>query len=110
MASSRRTVASVFAASMGLFSPAMADDAKLRAYGKHLASECTSCHRIDGVDNGIPSITGWPTDEFVETLKFYKDGSRPNQAMRSVAGSLDDEQFAALAAFFSSLPKPRERK
>ena len=42
-------------------SPARADDAKLLSYGRHLASECSGCHRIDGVDNGIPSITGWPS-------------------------------------------------
>jgi cytochrome c553 len=91
-------------------SAALADDARLKAYGHHLAAECTSCHRIDGVDNGIPSITGWPVAEFIETMKYYKDGMRPNQAMRSVASSLDDAQFTALAAFFSSLPKPVARK
>ena len=48
--------------------------------------------------------------EFIETMKYYKDGMRPNQAMRSVASSLDDAQFTALAAFFSSLPKPVARK
>ncbi|NJO22136.1 MAG: hypothetical protein HC868_03335 [Sphingomonadales bacterium] len=40
----------------------VADDAKLMAYGRHLARECTSCHRIDGIDNGIPSIVGLPPD------------------------------------------------
>ena len=29
-------------------------------YGAYLAGECTTCHRIDGADEGIPSITGWP--------------------------------------------------
>src|SRR5262245_20816107 len=70
-------------------SGAVADDTKLAAYGKYLAQECTSCHRIDGVNNGIPSIIGWPHDIFVTTMKFYKDGARTNPVMVSVAGSLN---------------------
>lgn len=87
-----------------------ADDVKALAFGRHLASECTSCHRIDGVDNGIPSIIGWPKDVFSETIKFYKDGARDNAAMKSVAQSLDDEQLMALALYFGTLPKPIAKK
>lgn len=76
------------------------------AYGKHLAGECTSCHKADGQDRGIPSITGWDIAEFVETMKYYQSGARPNQAMQSVAQSLDEDQLKALAAYFGSLPKP----
>ena len=86
---------------------ALADPARLQAYGRHLAQECTSCHRLDGVDNGIPSIVGWDVAGFAETLRYYTDGSRTNPAMASVAGSLDAEQVAALAAYFASLPKPK---
>ena len=53
-----------------------AEDGKVKAYGKHLAQECTGCHRIDGIDNGIPSIVGWNADAFVATLKFYQSGAR----------------------------------
>jgi cytochrome c len=87
-----------------------ADEAKLKAYGKHLAQECTSCHRIDGVDNGIPSIVGWAPESFVSTLGFYRTGSRTNPVMVSVANSLNDRQIDALAAFFASLPKPAPKR
>lgn len=95
-------------ASMGLAAttPGSANDAKQVAYGRHLAGECTSCHRIDGVDNGIPSLAGWSQDTFLMTLKFYRDGSRTNPVMVSVASSLSDEQMRALAAYFESVPKP----
>jgi cytochrome c553 len=83
-----------------------ADDGKLARYGQHLAQECTGCHRIDGVDNGIPSIVGWDDERFVTTLRFYQTGARPNPVMVSVAKSLDDEQVRALAAYYGSLPKP----
>jgi cytochrome c553 len=83
-----------------------ADDPKLKAYGAHLARECTACHRIDGVDNGIPSIIGWDASRFADTVRFYQLGQRTNAAMVSVAQSLDEEQLKALAAYFSSLPPP----
>jgi cytochrome c553 len=84
-----------------------ADDAKLLAYGKHLSAECSGCHRIDGVDNGIPSITGLGPDDFIATMNFFKTATRPNPAMISVARSLDEEQIKALAAYYASLPKGR---
>lgn len=82
------------------------DDTKLKAYGRHLSQECTGCHRIDGIDNGIPSIIGWQSDVFMETLKFYQAGKRTNPVMVSVATSLNEEQLTALARYFASLPKP----
>jgi cytochrome c len=88
---------------------ASADDARLVRYGAHLAQECTSCHRRDGVDNGIPSILGQTPEQFVEALKYYQSGQRTNPVMVSVARSLDEEQMRALAAFFATLPKPPKR-
>ncbi len=85
---------------------ARADDAMQIAYGEHLSGECTTCHRIDGTDNGIPPIIGWPADAFVAVLTSYRDGERNNAAMMSVAKSLDEQQMNALAAYFGSL-KPK---
>lgn len=102
--------AGVLAAGVLATAPAAIADDKQLAYGRHLSGECSACHRIDGVDNGIPSITGWDVDEFRATLAFYKEGLRPNPAMRSVAESLDDEQMLALAAYYGSLPKGRRIK
>jgi cytochrome c len=97
---------------LGIPWAAAVGDRKLETYGRHLAQECTSCHRIDGVDNGIPSITGWDTEQFVATLRFYRTGARSNPVMVSVAGSLDEEQMQALAAYYGSLPKlaPKGKK
>jgi cytochrome c553 len=85
---------------------AVADERTL-ALGRHLAQECSSCHRIDGTDNGIPSIVGQDPQAFAETIGFYRTGARTNAAMASVAQSLDDEQIRALAAYYGSLPKPK---
>lgn len=74
-----------------------------REYGEYLAGECTTCHRIDGQDNGIPGIIGWDVNLFIETLGYYRNGQRSNLAMTSVAKSLDEEQIHALAIYFASL-------
>lgn len=71
-------------------------------YGAYLASECTTCHRADGTDEGIPSITGWPVDDFVITLQAYKRGKRSHQAMQTIARRLSDEEIASLAAHFAT--------
>ena len=89
---------------------AHADEARTMALGRHLSRECNACHRLDGVDNGIPSITGWPRDDFVATMEFYRNGARPNAAMVSVAQSLADDEIAALAAYYASLPKPARHR
>jgi cytochrome c553 len=100
----------VAALAFGVATGAAADESRLRAYGQHLASECTSCHRIDGTDNGIPAIIGWDRTEFVATMSFYRSGARTNAAMVSVAQSLDEQQLDALAAYFGALPKPAKKK
>jgi len=87
-----------------------ADDARIKAYGAHLSRECTTCHRLDGIDNGIPSIIGWDDDQFIITLKFYQEGLRDNAAMVSVAKSLNEEQLRALAAYFASIKPPAKTK
>ena len=70
-------------------------------YGAYLAGECITCHRGSGAAEGIPSITGWPHDDFVLALQAYRHGKRLHPAMQLVAGRLSDEEIAALAAHFS---------
>jgi cytochrome c len=83
---------------------ALADDnTRLRAYGKHLSPKCTNCHRVDGRDNGIPSIAGWPAEDFVFVLKAYRDGGRAEPPMAGAAHRLDENQMKALASYFGSL-------
>lgn len=73
------------------------------AYGEYLAGECKTCHRTDGADDGIPSITGWPDRNFVVAMHAYKSAQRPHPVMRMIAASLADDEIAALAAYFSGL-------
>ena len=72
-------------------------------YGEYLSSTCVTCHRLDGVDEGIPSIIGWPSDQFVTAMHAYKNKHRDNPVMQQYAGALSDEEIAALAAYFEGL-------
>ncbi|MBS8227085.1 c-type cytochrome [Vannielia litorea] len=72
-------------------------------YGEYLASECTTCHQASGGDEGIPSITLWPEEDFVIAMHAYKAKKREHPVMNMVAGRLGDEEIAALAAYFATL-------
>jgi cytochrome c len=72
-------------------------------YGEYLASECLTCHKVDGSDDGIPSVTHWPTEDFVVAMHAYKTKIRPHPVMQMMAGRLSNEEIAALAAYFEAL-------
>ena len=72
-------------------------------YGEYLASECLTCHKKDGTSDGIPAITLWPTEDFVVAMHAYKNKLRPHPVMQMMAGRLNDEEIAALAAYFKDL-------
>jgi cytochrome c len=72
-------------------------------YGEYLASECKTCHQTSGANDGIPSIIGWPSDDFVVAMHAYKQKLRPHPVMQMMAGRLSDEEIAALAAYFGNL-------
>ncbi|MCB1366238.1 MAG: c-type cytochrome [Rhodobacteraceae bacterium] len=74
-----------------------------RDYGEYLAGTCVGCHQQSGEDKGIPSITGWPPDVFMTVMFSYRSKFRENQVMQQVAGSLNNEEIAALAAYFHEL-------
>ena len=72
-------------------------------YGEYLSSECTTCHHAQGLDEGIPSITGWPIESFVWALHSYKSGARNHPIMEMITQRLSNEEIAALAIFFESI-------
>lgn len=72
-------------------------------YGEYLSGTCVGCHQLSGADKGIPSITGWPKKVFMTVMISYRSRFRENQVMQQVAGSLNNEEIAALAAYFQEL-------
>ncbi len=73
------------------------------AYGEYLSGECTSCHQSSGAATGIPSITNWPSENFVTAMHAYKDGVRAHPVMQMMAQRLSNDEIAALAAYFQDL-------
>ncbi len=78
-----------------------------RDYGEYLSGTCVGCHQEGGEDKGIPSITGWPKDAFVTVMYSYRSKFRENPVMQQVAGSLNNEEIAGLAAYFEELKPPQ---
>lgn len=69
-------------------------------YGEYLSSTCVGCHQLNGQDQGIPSIVGWPKEVFMTVMFSYRSRFRENAVMRQVAGSLNNEEIAALGVYF----------
>ena len=97
--------------------PQKADD-KTIAAGAALASRgdwskglpgCGQCHGAtgQGVGKAFPTLAGQSAEYITAQLKAWKDGKRTNDPlhlMTSISGKLSDDQIAAAAAYYASLP------
>jgi len=70
-----------------------------------LAAMCTSCHRLDGGDGGIPTILGMSPEMLTRAMLAYRSSERPSHIMRAVALSLSDEEIATVARYLAALNK-----
>ena len=69
--------------------------------GAQLAAMCAACHRLDGHDEGIPSIIGLDPKKLTETMEAFRTDKRSSQIMNVVARSLSAEEIAALAEYLA---------
>jgi cytochrome c553 len=72
--------------------------------GMAKAAPCTPCHGANG--QGVPPnppLKGIAEDKFIQDMKDYKSGKRANPVMKAFAAPLSDEDFANLAAYYTSL-------
>jgi cytochrome c553 len=74
-----------------------------REAGKAAAVACAGCHGDVGVSGTptTPSIAGQDAQYFAAALKAYKDGSRGEETMKSLAASLDERTVRNIAAFYA---------
>jgi len=77
--------------------------------GAQLAAMCASCHRLDGRDQGIPSIIGMEKQTFIDAMAAFKSGARSNSMMHAVALQLSDAEIATLAAYLGARVKEGKR-
>ncbi len=72
--------------------------------GKAAAAACAGCHGDSGESGtaAIPSLAGQDARYVAAALKEYKEGSRSDAVMRSLAASLDEATADNLAAFYAN--------
>ena len=73
------------------------------AAGKAAAAACAGCHGEGGVSTNPsnPSLAGQDPRYLSAALRAYKDGSRSDETMKGLAGSLDDAAMKNLAAYYA---------
>ena len=72
------------------------------------AQVCAGCHGENGVPQlpGAPVIWGQQQGYLYLELRDYKSGARQNDVMSPIAQSLERDDMAALALYFSQKPWP----
>jgi cytochrome c553 len=70
--------------------------------GRYLSSECMTCHGAAHAHSQIPNIFGLDQAHLIEAMKAYREKALPNPVMQNIAGRLNDEDIAALAAYFAT--------
>ncbi|HGG05933.1 MAG TPA: cytochrome c [Aliiroseovarius sp.] len=75
--------------------------------GAMLGNTCAGCHGPLGasVNTKIPPLAGQDAAQFTLTMQAYRDGTRQGTIMNRVARAYSDDEIAAMAAYFASLPK-----
>jgi cytochrome c553 len=74
--------------------------------GEVIAQDCTACHGEKGLStqSWIPSLAGLDRLVLYKQLDDFRSGTRLSGPMSAIAQSLIPQQYADLAAYFSSLP------
>lgn len=90
----------LFAGVLGAVASAQAVDIRAR----FMAANCAYCHGPDGKSRGaIPSLAGMDKGYFVDQMKAFRDGSRPNTVMSKHAQGYTDAEYEALGAWFAAI-------
>ena len=94
-------LASIFFAAAALPASA-AGDAEA---GKKKASQCQTCHGMDGMSKlpEAPHLAGQNPIYLVRTLNDYKSGARKNEMMSVIIGQLSADDINDLAAYYASI-------
>ena len=104
----------VFSLSTALFASlfsvnAHAQDVKGSAQaGQSKVWICVGCHAIPEYRADwpqvyrVPKLGGQNAEYIVASLKAYKSGERKHPTMRGIAGSLNDQDMADIAAYYAA--------
>ena len=90
----------------GMLPTAQAQTAKPSAVIESKVAMCIGCHGIKGYQasfpeiHKVPMISGQSGKYIVAALNAYKKGERKHPTMRSIAGSLTEQDMADIAAYY----------
>jgi cytochrome subunit of sulfide dehydrogenase len=75
-----------------------------------IAATCASCHRLDGRDNGIPSIIGLDAGKLIGLMQAYRSNERPSHIMQAVSLSLSVDEIEGIARYLAAQGEERARR
>ncbi|MFY0991415.1 c-type cytochrome [Halomonas sp. C05BenzN] len=75
------------------------------AKGRELASQCRTCHGLDGIARIpiAPHLAGESRIYLETQLKAFRSGKREHEMMSVIARDLSDEEISHLAAWYESI-------
>jgi cytochrome c553 len=110
----KRLVASLLAAysacALAADSPGPAPREAPRGPAK--AQPCATCHGAHGISvtPDAPHLAGQPRIYLAEQLKAFRSGKRRHEVMNVIAKPLSDDDIAALAEWYASIPIEAKEK
>jgi cytochrome c553 len=92
-----------FVLAFAVASPILHAEATLKA-GKEKSSACAGCHGENGnsMVSTFPKLAEQHASYLLKQLQAFKDGSRSDPMMSSIAQNLSDEESGEIAAFYST--------
>ena len=76
------------------------------ARGAALAQTCVTCHGPEGHSQGaIPSLATLTSVDMRTALQAFRTETRKSTVMHRIAKGLNEDDIAAVAAYFATLPK-----
>ena len=77
--------------------------------GAQLAASSSSCHRLDGHGDGIPSIVGSDTEKLIGMMEAYRSNERPRPVMHAVSLSFSSDEIGGSRAIWRHRARKRCR-
>jgi cytochrome c553 len=93
----------IFAALAGAPAVSLAEGGSINA-GKEKSAVCAGCHGEDGNSSAplFPKLAGQHPHYFVKQLQAFKDGSRNDATMASMAANLSQQDMIDIALYFAA--------
>jgi sulfide dehydrogenase cytochrome subunit len=75
------------------------------------AQACAGCHGQAGAGSGTtPAIAGRDKQDFVATMRAFRNNERPGSIMNRVARGFTEEEYVAMADYFAAARPAQQRR